>query len=411
MKYDFEKAVDRRSTNALNNDGFSKYLFNESNHSAEACNPDDLIPMWVADMNFKVTPEILNAIKNRLDHGILGYTQIFDDSYFNAFISWASQRYSWHVNIGHIVTSNGIIPALYDLVRLLTKPNEKVLFTTPAYGFFQKAAEHNNRAYITSDLINNDGHYRFDFEDLKRKCALKEVTVCILCNPHNPTGRAWTEAELIKFGNICFENNVLIISDDIHCDLTRRTAEYTPIAKLFPNSENIITCMAPSKTINLAGLMMSNLVIPSEKIRKLWEADHLPFVNPLSACAVEAAYTDGGPWLEQLKDQLDSNFDYLSTFLSEKLPHARFTIPESTYLAWIDLSHYFDSHENLTRFFIDNAGVIIEGGEMFVSENNGFIRINLSHPKETLEMGMGMGKIYKAINNLNQRVSQTGDKL
>lgn len=395
MEYDFQKIIDRKGTNALNNDGYRKYLFGESEILLENADIDNLIPMWVADMNFSVAPEILNAIKQRLEHGILGYTQIFDNAYYDSFAHWVSSQYKWNVNIEHIVTSNGIIPALYDLVRLLSKPDEKILFLTPSYGFFKKAAEYSNREYIASDLINTNGVYCIDFDDIREKCSRADVSICILCNPHNPTGRAWTESELKEFGTICIENNVLIISDDIHCDLTRKSAKYTPIGKLFPNSDKIITCMAPSKTFNLAGLMMSNLVIPSDSIRALWNADHLPFVNPLSACAVEAAYNHGHAWLDQLTEYLDANFAYLHSYLMENLPLAKFTIPESTYLAWIDISEYFDENENLTKFFIEKAGVIIEGGEMFVSKNNGFIRLNLAHPKKTVVEGIS--KIAEAI--------------
>ena len=395
MEYDFEKVIDRKGTNALNNDGYGKYLFGESGTLPEDCNIDKLIPMWVADMNFSVAPEIINSIKKRLEHEILGYTQIFDSSYYDSFINWLSSQYNWNINLDHIVTSNGVIPALYDLVRLLSNSGDKILFLTPSYGFFKKAAEYSNREYITSDLINTNGKYSIDFDDIQEKCSRDEVSICILCNPHNPTGRAWTELELKEFGTICIKNNVLIISDDIHCDLTRKTTKYTPIAKLFPNSDKIITCMAPSKTFNLAGLMMSNLVIPNDSIRDLWDKDHLPFVNPLSTCAVEAAYTHGHKWLEQLTEHLDANFDYLYSYLIENLPLAKFTIPESTYLAWIDISEYFDENENLTKFFIEKAGVIVEGGEMFVSKNNGFIRLNLAHPKNTVVEGIS--NIYEAI--------------
>ncbi|MGX9417347.1 MalY/PatB family protein [Vibrio sp. WJH972] len=388
MKYNFDKVIDRKGTNALNNDGYRKYLFGDSTELSAEIDIDNLIPMWVADMNFSVAPEILDAIKQRLEHGILGYTKLFDDAYFQAFIQWVKGRYNWEINQQHIVTLHGVVPALFDLVRLFTKPDEKVLFTTPSYGFFQHAAQHHNREYVTSDLINTDGYYTFDFDDLREKCADSKVTLCILCNPHNPTGRAWSEDELKQFAEICFEYNVLILSDDIHCDLTRNYTCYTPLARLYPNSDQIITCMAPSKTFNLAGLMMSNIIIPNEAMRTVWLDDHIDMLNPLSLSGAEAAYTSGGAWLEQLTHYLDANFDYVKTELEKQLPLAQFSIPEATYLAWIDLSNYFDSDQNLTQFFIEEAGMIVEGGEMFVSENNGFIRVNLAHSKHTVMEGI-----------------------
>ena len=388
MKYNFDQMIDRKGTNALNNDGYGKYLFGDATQLSADIDVDNLIPMWVADMNFSVAPEILDAIRKRLDHGILGYTKLFDDAYFQAFIQWVKSRYGWEINQQHIVTSHGVVPALFDLVRLFTKADEKVLFTTPSYGFFQKAALHHNREYVTSDLINTEGQYRFDFEDLKTKCADEKVTLCILCNPHNPTGRAWSEAELKQFAEICFEHDVLIISDDIHCDLTREHVVYTPLAKLYPNSSQIITCMAPSKTFNLAGLMMSNIIIPDPEMRSAWVQDHNDGLNPLSLSGAEAAYADGSAWLEQLTRYLDANFEYVKNLLDQELPRAKFVIPEATYLAWIDLSDYFDETQNLTQFFIEEAGVIVEGGEMFVSDNPGFIRVNLAHPKQTVSEGL-----------------------
>lgn len=259
---------------------------------------------------------------------------------------------------------------------------------TPSYAFFKHAADYNQVEVVYSDLIYENGQYTIDFEDLREKTADEEVALCIFCNPHNPTGRVWTEEELRQFGEICLEHKVMIISDEIHCDILRSDQTFTPLAKLFPDTDQIITCMAPSKTFNLAGILFANIIIPHEGLRKEWGKHHLGIENPLSLTAAQAAYLYGQPWLDALTVYLDDNFKFLNDFLELHLPKAVFQIPEATYLAWVNVRAYFAEGENLTLFFAEKAGVLLEGGNMFVSNADGFIRLNLACPKAVLEEGL-----------------------
>lgn len=399
MKYNFDEIIDRQGTNALGLEGFRAYLFNEDDPLDFPCEEHELIMMWVADMAFATAPEIINATKKRLDHGIFGYSKVFDTGYKNAFIKWTKARYGYEFQKDHIVISPGVIPALFDLIGYLCKPGEKVLVMTPSYALFKYAAESNSVEMITSDLIFKDGQYAMDFQDIKEKVKDEKVKLCILCNPHNPTGRLWTATELRQFGEICFENDLMVISDEIHCDLLRKGKIFTPLQKVFPNSDRIITCMSVSKTFNLAGFLIANIIIPNEALRAEWNQKHFVLItNPLSIVAAKAAYMDGGNWLNELRDYLDENFRFLNNYLEEHLPQAKFSIPESTYLAWINLAAYFPKEENLTLFFANNAGVLLEGGNMFVDNGEGYIRLNLACPRARLELGLR--KITSAIRNL-----------
>ena len=395
MKYNFDKIIDRRNTNAMSMEGFRAYLFDENDELDFPCADDEFISMWIADMEFASPPEISEALKKRIDHGIFGYSQIFDPKYKSSFLDWTTSRYDWSFDTNHLVTSKGIIPALFALIEYICQPDEKVLIVTPSYAFFKHAADHNDRTLVTSDLICEAGHYAMDFEDLRNKAADEKVKLCIVCSPHNPTGRIWEDDELKKLGEICLENKVMIIADEIHCDLLRSGKKFTPMAKLFPTSDQIITCMAPSKTFNLAGFMISNIIIPNDELRNKWKEKQLPIDNPLSIVAAQTAYSEGQEWLSQLTLYLDENFSFLQNYLKEHLPKALFHIPDSTYLAWVDVSAYFPKNENLTLFFANQAGVLLEGGNMFVANSDGYIRLNLACPR--IRLKEGLDRITQAI--------------
>jgi cystathionine beta-lyase len=396
MKYDFDQIIDRRNTNAMSIEGFREYLFDENDQLDFPSADDEFISMWIADMEFASPPEISAALKKRIDHGIFGYSQIFDPKYKSSFLNWTKTRYDWSFEPEHLVTSKGVIPALFSLIEYICLPDEKVLIVTPSYAFFKHAADYNNRELVTSDLLCETGHYDLDFDDLQKKAADEKVKLCIFCSPHNPTGRVWEEEELKMLGKICLENNVMIISDEIHCDLLRSGKKFTPLAKLFPESDQIITTMAPSKTFNLAGFMLANIIIPNDDLRKTWKEKQLPIDNPLSIVAAQTAYSEGQSWLSELTIYLDENFIFLQKYLQEKLPKAIFHIPDSTYLAWVDVSAYFEKNENLTLFFANQAGVLLEGGNMFVANSDGYIRLNLACPRARLKEGLN--RISKAIN-------------
>jgi len=388
MNYNFDEIIQRKGTNAMNTDGFRDYIFHAPPDMKFPYEDDEFIRMWVADMEFATPPEVIQGIKDRLDKRIFGYTKIFDTEYYEAFSNWTERYYGWDFKKEHLVTSNGIIPALYELVEYICKPDEKILILTPSYAYFKYAADFNKVETVCSKLLEKDGFYTIDFDDVEQKAKDEKVTLCIFCNPHNPTGRVWTEDELKRFGKICLDNHLIVISDEIHCDLLRTGINHIPLAKLFPETDRIITCMAPSKTFNLAGLMFSNVIIPNDEIRDSWKARHYSFDNPLSIAATQAAYTHCDDWLKQLKAYLDSNFEFTSQYLSEHLPKAVYRIPEATYLAWVNISAYVSKDVDLPLYFANNAGVLLEGGNMFVADSDGYIRLNLACPRTVLEEGL-----------------------
>ncbi|MEQ8156660.1 MAG: PatB family C-S lyase [Clostridiaceae bacterium] len=387
MEYNFDEIIDRKGTNAMNTDGFKEYIFHDPDIKLPF-KDDEFIRMWVADMEFAVPPEIIEAIRKRLDRKILGYTKVFAPEYYKAFSGWVQRYYGWSFKKEHLVTSNGIVPALYELVGHICKPDNKVLILTPSYAYFKHSANFNKIRTVYSELIEENGFYTMDFEDIEKKARDEKVNLCIFCNPHNPTGRTWTNDELLKFGRICLDNGLFIISDEIHCDLLRTGITHTPLAKLFPETDRIITCMAPSKTFNLAGLTISNVIIPNDRTRKIWEKRHYSMDNPLSIAAAQAAYTECDDWLKQLKAYLDGNFEFIGRYLVQNLPKAVFHIPESTYFAWVNISAYVSEEKNLPLYFAQNAGVLLEDGKMFLTDSYGYIRLNLACPRSILEEGL-----------------------
>jgi len=388
MKFNFDEIIDRRKTNAMSLEGYRDYLFGGSDAFDSDFNDEDLIPMWIADMEFKCPPAVIEAVKARANHGIFGYSQIFDPQFKEAFLNWSKLYYDWEFDPNHLVTSHGVIPALFSLVKYICAADEKVLIMTPSYAFFKLATEGSNRELVTSNLLYSEGDYTIDFEDIRRKAKDEKVTLCIFCNPHNPTGRVWTDDELLQFGEICLENNVMVISDEIHCDLLRTGKTFTPLAHLFPESDQIITCMAPSKTFNMAGFMIANIIIPNDEVRSLWQKKEIPIDNPLSIAAAQAAYSEGHGWLSELREYLDGNFEFLKNYLSQNLPKAIFKTPDATYLAWVNVSAYLPDEDNLTLFFANKAGVLLEGDTMFVANGAGHIRLNLACPRARLKEGL-----------------------
>jgi len=385
MTFDFDTPISRKNTNAMSLLGYREYLFSGSEEFDSDYNEADLIPMWIADMEFECPPAVMAAIKDRANHGIFGYTQVFDRQYTKTFLNWCKRRYDWQFNGDHLVFSAGVIPALFSLVKYCCAPDEKVLIFTPSYAFFKLAADRGGNELVISELVETDGRYEINFNDFEAKAQDPKTTLCIFCNPHNPTGRVWTKEELQKVGDIALNNGLRLITDEIHCDLLRIGQEFTPMAKLFPNSDRIITCMAASKTFNLAGFMMAHVIIPEDELRSTWRKNELPLSNPISIAAVKAAYAVGAEWLDALRVYLDANFEFVQEFLKENLPKARFRISESTYLAWINVAAYLPNEENLTMYFANKAGVLLEGGNMFVNNSDGYIRLNLACPRLQVE--------------------------
>ena len=404
MKYNFDEIINRKNTDALNYDGWRQYIFKADKSARFDFKDDEFVRMWVADMDFKTSSFVQEALIRQAEHGIYGYTES-DQEYYDAVSSWMERRHGWKIDkewidTTEIVLSPGIIPALNRLVPLLTQQDESVLINTPSYTPFKQAGDYSYRRVICSDLLKQDNEYIIDFNDMEKKLTDPSLNIklFILSNPQNPTGKVWSEQELMRMGQLCLKNNVWIISDEIHCDLLRNGINHIPMAKLFPDTDKIITCMAPSKTFNLAGNLMSHIFIKNEKVRKEWLRLYDEFLSPLSLAATKAAWSRCDEWLEQLKHYLDDNFRLVEKFTQEHFPDANFKIPDATYLAWINIEKYLPpqvDRQQLSLYFANQTGILLEGGNMFVSNGEGYIRINLACPRAVIQEGLE--RIRKAL--------------
>lgn len=377
--WNFDEVIDRENTNSV------KY---DAAPIVNPALPEKYIPMWIADMDFACPKPVLDAMKRRLDKRILGYSMPLDPEYYAAVISWMKRRNNWDVDFSSIVFSGGVITALNVAVEKLTGEGEGVLLNTPAYHPFDDAIKKYGRTPVYSPLVNIDGHYEFDFADFEKKAKDPKNTLFFLCSPHNPTGRVWTESELRRIAEICFENGVFIVSDEIHSDILRSGQRHIPLASLYPEAKTLITCTAPSKTFNLAGNQLSNIIVADPEIAAEWRNNYycgLP--NPLSIDACIAAYNECEGWLEALREYLDSNFKFMSAYLEEHLPEARMRIPQGTYLAWVDLRGCGKTPEEMKKE-INAAGLFIEYGNEFVANGEGFVRMNVACPRATLEQAL-----------------------
>ena len=392
MTYNFDEIIDRRHTNSENVDGWRPYIFHCGPERVFPYKDEEFIRMWVADMEFAVAPEIRQAIIDRVNRQILGYSIVSDDGYYEALRTWCESRYGWSFPKEQLTFSPGVIPALYQIVEDLVKPtNGKVLTMAPAYGFFLHACEYNDVELVTSPLKKGNGRFEMDWADFEKKASDPAVKVLMLCNPHNPTGRIWTEDELRRMAEIIEKHQLWVVSDEIHCDLIRTGLRHIPMGKVMPDYERLITCMSASKTFNLAGLLHSNIIIRSDEERARFQArdKNIGAVNPLSIAAHKAAYEHGGAWLEQLKAYVDGNLKLVDEFLKENIPAARFTIPEATYFAWVDLGDVLPQVADLPDFFANKAGVLLEGGDgLFVGNAKGYIRLNLAMPRAMVQTGL-----------------------
>lgn len=388
MKYDFDEVIERTHTNSV------KY---ETSRIEEPKLPKDFIPLWIADMDFACPPEVIREMKKRLDNRILGYSDIVDPMYVKILKIWMWQHFGWNIKEEELAVSSGVVPAISNLIRILSKRGDKVLFLTPSYGPFYTSVVNNERIPVFSPLIKENGRYEIDFADMEKKITEESVKVFIFCSPHNPTGRVWSEGELGRVAEVCRKHQVSIICDEIHQDLLRKGVVHIPMAKLYPDADWLYTCTAPSKTFNMAGNHLANIFIPNKKVKTIWEEQYYYLPNALSITAAQAAYGQGGPWVEQLNEYLDGNFCYMKDFLDKHLPKVKFEIPEGTYLAWIDMSGFGLNETELKRKFIVEAGLHIEGGDMFVANSECHIRMNLACPRRTVEKALNrMYKVFGA---------------
>ena len=391
MKYDLDQIIDRTGTNSM------KW---EAEKLIQKFGCDDVLSFWVADMEFRVAEPIIEALRKRVEHGIYGYS-MRPDSYYDAIIDWTKSRFGWEIKKEWIDVTPGIVPAINYIIQTFCKPGEKVLIQQPVYYPFGQAIENNGVYIVNSPLVFKGETYDIDFEDFEKKAKDPKVTLFILCSPHNPVSRVWTKEELEKVGKICLDNNVLVVADEIHNDLIFSKATHTMFASI--NKEfaaNSITCTAPSKTFNLAGLQTSNIIIPNEKLRikyqQTLERHAIGDQNPLSIVAVEAAYREGGEWLDQVLEYLKGNIEFIQSYLEKNLPDAKLINHQATYLGWLDLRSYEENGEKLERIIIEEAKLGLDGGTWFGPEGAGFMRINFACSRALLEQGLE--RMCKALN-------------
>lgn len=394
MKYDFETLVCRKNVGSSKWNLMQKYNSNVS---------DDIVPFSVADMEFKNPPEIIEGLKNYMDSSIFGYTEATDD-YYKAVCNWMERRHNWKIKKEWTTEFAGVVPALYTIVKALTKEEDGVILMTPVYYPFYKAIEANNRKVVESELLFCNDHYEINFEDLEEKVKLESTKLLILCNPHNPVGRVWSEDELKKIGKICLDNNVLIVSDEIHFDLIMPGFKHTVFANICEEFAEIsVICTAPSKTFNLAGLQTSNIIVPNKRIRDKIIRERIAAIgysglNIFGYKACEIAYNECEEWLNELIQVLNTNKILVENFMKENLPQIKVISLEGTYLQWLDFRALEKDHKALERFMTTEAMLFLDEGYIFGNQGKGFERINLACPTNVIE---------KALNRLLEAVKKS----
>ena len=395
--YNFDKIINRKGTNCL------KYDF-----AVERGKPAEVLPLWVADMDFQVSEEITKSLHAAVEHGIYGYTQP-KDPYYNAIMNWMKKNHQWETKREWIVKTPGVVFALSAAVKAFTKPGDAVLIQNPVYYPFTNIIRDNDRRVIDNTLVyekrvtEGKSQYSIDYEDFERKIVQENIKLFILCNPHNPVGRVWNREELQYLGEICLRHHVIVVSDEIHNDFVYPGFEHTVFANVDPRfAEFTVTCTAPSKTFNLAGLQISNIFISNETLREAFqkEIDKTGYDEPnaLGAVACEAAYRGGQEWLDQLRAYLLENLNFLRTYLQEKIPQIHLVEPEGTYLVWLDCSELGISGKELDQFIVEKAGLWLDGGAMFGPSGSDFQRVNIACPRATLELALD--KLKAAVDNL-----------
>lgn len=377
---DFDTVIDRTHTNSL------KYDF-----AVQRGKPKDVLPLWVADMDFQVSSYIQEALSGSVAHGIFGYSEA-EGSYFEAVAGWMSRHYGWNVEETWLVKTPGIVFALAQAVRAFTEPGDAVLLQQPVYYPFSQVIRDNGRKIVDNTLVQGeDGRYRIDFTDFEEKIRSCKVKLFFLCNPHNPVGRVWTKEELLRLGDICEKYGVIVVSDEIHADFVFEGSHQVLAGLKESYRKFVVTCTAPSKTFNLAGMKTSNIVIHNKELQKKWKdyvngSLSMDGASALGMTAMIAAYTEGEEWLEQLKDYLDGNFAYIDEYLKKYLPKAHLVKAEGTYLAWLDLNGYVDRDEKkLEELMQKKAKVALDEGYIFGEEGRGFERINVASPRSVIE--------------------------
>ncbi len=378
MIYNFDEIIPRRHTNSVKWDEAAQ---------------DDIIPLWVADMDFPVLPQIIEALHRRVDHGVFGYTYV-PDSYYQSVIRWFKERHGLQgVKQSDIIYTSGVVPAISAIVRGLTLPGDKVLVQTPVYNCFFSSIRNQGCLVEENHLVYKNNTYVVDWDDFERKCADSRVRIFLLCNPHNPAGRVWKKEELQRMGEICQKHDVFVISDEIHCELVMPGNDYTPFASLSDDFlKNSATCVAPTKAFNIAGLQIANIIVKDrtkrERIDRAINIHEVCDVNPFGVIATEAAYTEeGAEWLRQLNTYLFANYQFLCDFFSKHFPSLEVVKLEGTYLVWVDCSSLSKSSTEIVNNLYRH-GVWMNDGVMYGENQGAFIRINIACPRRILEEGL-----------------------
>ena len=391
-EYDFQTVIDRHSTNSLKWDLF-----------------DDDYPMWVADMDFMVAPNIQQAILKRASHPVFGYS-IVPDSLFEAYISWWDRRYGLKMSRDEMLYATGVMPSISSMIRCLTDVGDEILIQSPVYHVFFYVIEDNNRKVLENELIFRDGKYEIDFDDLDEK--LSKVKMMILCNPQNPVGKIWSKEELGKIGELCKKHDVILISDEIHCDLTDPGTSYNPFMTS-SDYNNTILCISPSKSFNVAGFQSSVVYTKNpellEKIRTQLHVDNSDSCNVFAVSAVEAAYNESEDWLEELKEVIFENKQIVKDYLEKELPVIRLVECDATYLLWLDCTSLNVSSNVLSEFLRSNQGLFLSSGSDFGQVGDGFLRLNIACPSKLLKEGLLRLKAgVIALNNINRLSKNIG---
>lgn len=382
--YDFSKLTNRKETNSLKWDV-------ETNE----------LPMWVADMDFETAPEIVEALQKRLDHKIFGYN-IVPDEYFESIQNWWSSRHKFKIENEWMMFCTGVVPAISSIVRKMTTVGENVLIQAPVYNIFYNSILNNGRHVLSSDLIYDGNEYSIDFKDLEEKLSMPQTTMIILCNPHNPIGKIWTREVLKRIGDLCAKHNVLVVSDEIHCDIVAPNREYIPFASVSQtNLMNSITCIAPTKTFNLAGLQTACIVVPNHvlrhKVNRGINTDEVAEPNSFAITATIAAFTKGENWLNELREYIENNKQTTINFIKEELPELHVIPSEATYLLWIDCSQVCDNSVELVQAVRNTTGLYLSHGLEYGENGKCFVRINVACPLERLNDGLE--RLKKGIEN------------
>lgn len=377
MKYDFDKVTPRCGTNS---------------YKWDSTDDKEVLPMWVADMDFPTAPCIINALERRVEHGIFGYTRV-PEEYYDAVISWFSRRHHWKPRREWFIYTSGVVPALSAVIKALTNVGDKVLTLTPVYNCFFSSIRNNGCELDSCALRYEDNTFSIDYEDLERRAADPKTTLMLLCNPHNPSGRVWTREELRRIGDICIKNNVVVVADEIHCELVHPGFTYTPFASVSEEfQKHSVTCVAPSKAFNIAGLQIANIIVENDKWRqridKAININEVCDVNPFGVIATIAAYNEGEEWLNQLLQYIHGNYLFFKDYCEEHLPQLPVAPLEGIYLAWMDCRSLGIPSEELEEELMKEAKLWLNAGSMYGKEGEGFMRWNLACPRQLVKEGL-----------------------